>query len=206
MKRMIKLWGVNIELCDDVYEPHDDTDLLISTILENEKEMHGYDVLEIGSGTGLISIVLAKKEANVTAIDISMDAINCTKKNMKINNVNIEVLHGNLFEPVGNKRFDLIVFNPPYLPEDSLDKYLSDPYKQAIVGGKKGNEVIIEFLKKLPSHLREHGKAYFVVSSLSGINDIMTIAQDNKLILIPQKEAKYFFETLIVYKVIVKKE
>jgi len=200
MKKRVELWGINIEICDDVYEPHDDTELLVSAILENETNITGKKVLEIGAGTGLISIILAKKGADVTAVDINEKAVECTKRNARINNINIEVLEGDLFEPVSGKKYDIIVFNPPYLPEESLDRYLSLTYREAVIGGEKGNEVIIKFLKELPNYLSENGKAYFVTSSLSDVKEIMIVAIENRLRLELVKKARYFFEVLFVYK------
>jgi len=200
MKKRVELCGINIEICDDVYEPHDDTELLVSAILENETNITGKKVLEIGAGTGLISIILAKKGADVTAVDINEKAVECTKRNARINNINIEVLEGDLFEPVSGKKYDLIVFNPPYLPEDSLDRYLSLTYREAVIGGEKGNEVIIKFLKDLPNYLSENGKAYFITSSLSDVKEIMIVAIENRLRLELVKKARYFFEVLFVYK------
>ena len=200
MKKRVELWGINIEICDDVYEPHDDTELLVSAILENETNITGKKVLEIGAGTGLISIILAKKGADVTAVDINEKAVECTKRNARINNINIEVLEGDLFEPVSGKKYDIIVFNPPYLPEESLDRYLSLTYREAVIGGEKGNEVIIKFLKELPNYLSENGKAYFVTSSLSDVKEIMIVAIENRLRLELVKKARYFFEALFVYK------
>jgi len=200
MKKRVELWGINIEICDDVYEPHDDTELLVSAILENETNITGKKVLEIGAGTGLISIILAKKGADVTAVDINEKAVECTKRNARINNINIEVLEGDLFEPVSGKKYDIIVFNPPYLPEESLDRYLSLTYREAVIGGEKGNEVIIKFLKELPNYLSENGKAYFVTSSLSDVKEIMIVAIENGLRLELVKKARYFFEALFVYK------
>lgn len=202
MKRRIKLHDINIEICDDVYEPHDDTELLISVILENETDISNKRVLEIGAGTGLISILLAKKGADVTAIDLNKKAVECAKINMKINNVNIKVLEGDLFKPVRGNKYDLIIFNPPYLPEDYLDEYLTPGYRQAVIGGEKGNEVIIKFLRALPNYLKENGKAYFIASSLSNIEEIVKVATDNGLHLELMKDAKYFFETIYVYRAV----
>lgn len=191
--------SIRIKNCKDVYEPHDDTELLLTTILENEADLRGKNVLEIGTGTGIIAVALAKNGANVTATDISERAVACTKMNARRNMVDIRVLKGDLFEPVIDEKFDIIVFNPPYLPEDDLDKYLSPGYRQALIGGRTGSEVIIRFISNLKYYLKKNGRAYVIVSSLSDMGGILKAAEENDLKLELKKQASYFFEKLLVY-------
>ena len=97
--------------------PRPETEELIRLILKeviDEKE-----ILDIGTGSGCIAISLAKNLSNakVTALDISIDALEVAKENAKLNNVNIEFIHADIFEFQSDKKYDIIVSNPPYVTE-----------------------------------------------------------------------------------------
>jgi release factor glutamine methyltransferase len=74
------------------------------------------NVLELGSGSGLISVMTAKKGAMVTAVDISEPAVKATRENSLKNNAAVTVIHSDLFENIPIGVFDWIVINPPYYP------------------------------------------------------------------------------------------
>ena len=97
--------------------PRPETEELIRLILKeviDEKE-----ILDIGTGSGCIAISLAKNLSNakVTALDISSDALEVAKENAKLNNVSIEFIHSDIFEFQSDKKYDIIVSNPPYVTE-----------------------------------------------------------------------------------------
>lgn len=90
---------------------------LILGYLEN-KIQAGDTVLEIGSGTGLISVIAAKAGARVTALDISIKAVENTKANARTNQVEIEAVHSDLFQHLKKDVFRWIIINPPYYTGD----------------------------------------------------------------------------------------
>ena len=98
-----------------------------------------------------------------------------------------------LFSKVKGK-FDLIVFNAPYLPNDG-EKNL------ALDGGVNGNELILRFLKKLRAHLKTNGDCYLLFSSLSDSNEIFEEIKNLKLNYIQIGQENAFFERLIVIKI-----
>ncbi|WP_423792971.1 HemK2/MTQ2 family protein methyltransferase [Methanocaldococcus indicus] len=150
----------------DVYEPAEDTYLLIRAL--KKLDVKDKDVLEMGTGTGIVAIELAKRGANVLAADINPKAVELAKKNANIENVNIEVIKSDLFENI-NKKFDIIVFNPPYLPtveEDKIDSYLN----YAFDGGKDGREILDRFIDEVKNYLKENGRVVIVQSSLTNLN------------------------------------
>ncbi len=158
---------IDIEECDLVYVPDDDTFLLLDCV----DFTRGERVLEMGCGTGIISIHCARRGARVTAVDINPNAVECTRKNASANGVDVEVLHSDLFSDVGGE-FDLILFNPPYLPvmeEGELERAWS--------GGEGGMEVVGRFLEGVPSHLTGNGRVLLLVSSKidqAGLSDDLT--------------------------------
>lgn len=174
-----------------IYFPEEDS-FLMSEILENEipkllKKNISLSVLEVGSGSGIQLETLFKKGVKKECIlgtDINPDAVK------KCNSLGFNCIHSNLFSKI-NKKFDLIIFNPPYLPEDSLEPKES---KLITTGGKNGSELINSFIEKSNNYLNKNGKIFLLVSSLTnGIN----FFQYKKKIL---GRKKIFFEELFVYE------
>jgi len=146
-------WKIKIDIFDGVYEPSDDTYLLIESIdIGNEKK-----ALDMGCGSGIIALHLAKYFFTVAA-DINEMAIKNTTHNAEINGINIKVVKSDLFSNIEEK-FDIIAFNPPYLPV--IGESISWD------GGKGGISLLDKFFKHAWKYLNENGKIYFVISSLS---------------------------------------
>ena len=147
--------SIIIKHCDKVYEPAEDTYLMIESLVVK----CGEKVVEIGSGTGIISLHCAKAGAEVTAVDISEDAVDCTRLNSARNSLDLKVLRSDLLENV-NGKFDLIIFNPPYLPNaEQQDLRWS--------GGPSGLDVIRRFLECAGEHLEKDGRIVLALSSLA---------------------------------------
>lgn len=142
----------------EVYKPREDSFLLKRELIKYIKKYNPQSVLDMGTGTG-IQAIAAKRNGviEVIAADINPEAILCAKKNSK--NLNIAFIQSDLFSNI-NKKFNLIVFNTPYLPpEPPLDPQWS--------GGRK---FIKKFLDESKKHLTSKGKVIFVHSSKSPIS------------------------------------
>ncbi|WP_407393127.1 HemK2/MTQ2 family protein methyltransferase [Methanobrevibacter sp.] len=185
---------------DNVYIPAEDSYLLA----DNLQIKPGQSVLEIGTGSGIVALYASKLTDNITVTDINLDACLLAEKNFKENNVeNIEVLFGNLFEPVKNRKFDVILFNTPYLPTEE-DEVLEDTINYAFDGGLNGRKVIDLFLNEVSNHLNDRGIVQMIQSSLSGNEE--TLEKFDRLGFIAEIAATehFFFEdiTLInAYKI-----
>lgn len=176
-----------IEYCDGVYQPSDDTFLLADNFVPEGT------MLEIGSGTGLISMVASIMGIKVTSVDINPAAVDCTRENAIRNGVSLEVYESDLFSRVRN-RFDTIVFNPPYLPvEENI------PGSEQWAGGKDGFSTVRKFLKSFPDYLTEGGKGYIVLSDLADIGQIMSEFPGIVFTLVASK--KLFFERLSLLQI-----
>ncbi|MBI4162993.1 MAG: methyltransferase [Candidatus Aenigmarchaeota archaeon] len=180
------------EVPKGVYYPDEDTILLAETL--QQLFIDDKSVLEIGCGSGLISILLAKNNA-VTAVDVNEDAVKATQENAKTNNVEIKAIKSDLFAEIGQEIFDIIIFNAPYLAPDDLDKYLGKERKNFI-----DDNVIERFLKQLTGHLRNDGFAILVASSLTKLN-IEDKGLNHEIIA----SKKLPWEALHIYKLITKK-
>ena len=144
---------------EGVYEPAEDSWLMVNHL----PEIKG-TVLEIGCGTGIVSVHLASRGAQVTAVDLNPKAVEATRFNSMNNGVKIEVLEGDMFAPVEGRRFGTIVCNPPYLPP-SDEKYEDSDLALAVEGGPTGAEFISRFLSAAPEHLEKNGSIYLIISS-----------------------------------------
>lgn len=174
--------GLRLETDDSVYYPAEDSLLIAENLLEEKGR-----VLDIGTGTGILALVAAKNASKVTATDVNPKALELAGRNARNNEIeNIEFIPSDLFAKLSNERFDLIVFNPPYLPVEE-----NDPIGRAWSGGEKGVELIQRFLDSVREHLNPGGKFLLLVSSLNDLN-----WEEKGLGVVAKK--KLFFEELML--------
>ncbi len=194
MIEMLEYKGMQIYTHPKVYKPAEDTFLLA----ENLQVKRTDEVLEIGTGVGIISIIASRRARKVIATDINKYAIKCAIKNI-INNkaFNIEIREGNLFEPVQGEKFDLILFNSPYLPI-SDDEKIDDELNASWDGGADGRSIIDKFLDCLKDHLKEGGRVQLVQSSLSDIDKTLKKLEKLGFKASITAKKKYFFEEIVI--------
>jgi len=159
--------GYQIHLADDVYEPAEDSYLLIDAALnEIAGSKRRLRILEIGTGSGIVTAAMMRDapEHIYSATDISPHAVACAKANR------VPVVRADLFSGIG-RQFDLIIFNPPYLPtapDERVDGWLDYAWN----GGDDGRAVIDRFLGQAPGFLADHGSILLLLSSLTGIETV----------------------------------
>ena len=163
--------GITLFVPDRVYYPREDS-LLLADVLEKRK-LKNKKVLDMGCGSGFLAILMARS-ANVTATDTNSLAVKITAENAKRNGVKLKALKSDLFKSVKG-RYDLIVFNPPYLPVD--DEFRDQAYD----GGKDGRTVIRKFIKNTSRYLRKNGSILLLISSLTGEKEVLDLFGKNKL-------------------------
>lgn len=173
---------------DNVYIPAEDSYMLADNLEITESQ----SVLEIGTGSGIVAMYASRLTDNITVTDINFDACELARKNFEANNIeNIEILFGNLFEPVKNRKFDVILFNTPYLPTKE-GEVLDDTLNYAFDGGLNGRKVIDLFLNEVGNHLNDGGIVQLIQSSLSGNDE--TLEKLDKLGFIAEiAESEHFF-------------
>jgi release factor glutamine methyltransferase len=182
---------IDFDTSAEVYNPSDDSYMLIRIVEVGPDETF----LEMGSGTGLVAIHAAKIGAKATAADINPHAVELTRRNAARNNVRMQVLQTDLFEKV-NGNFDVIAFNPPYLPGDSNS---TSWIERSWSGGEKGSEVSIRFLEEAWRHLAPGGRIYMVLSSLTGLTAVLKSAKERYESEMLEQQ-RMFFESLFAYR------
>ncbi|MBI4116793.1 methyltransferase [Candidatus Pacearchaeota archaeon] len=176
---------------ETIYSPSEDSFLLSEVLEKNLPKMLSKNpnlfLLEVGSGSGINLETALKsdvKKENIFSCDINVSAV----KQCKISGFNC--IKSDLFEKIRGK-YDVIIFNPPYLPRDSREPKSS---RLSTTGGKNGSEIINRFLKDAKKFLKKNGKIFFVSSIMTkGIN-----FEGYKKKKIAEK--KLFFEKLFVWE------
>jgi release factor glutamine methyltransferase len=173
-----------------VYQPAEDTYLLLKVSMA---EARGSDkVLEVGCGSGLISRNLVPRVRDVLATDINPFAVSMVKE------YGIPVIRADLFRGI-KAEFDLVIFNPPYLPTSEEEK-TAGWMNFALDGGDSGRETIKRFFEDLGSHLTPGGRALILLSSLTGIAEVEKMAYGLRFDVSVMAIEKHFFEQLYILK------
>ncbi len=145
----------------EVYPPREDTKLILSVLRNFIKP--GILVLDIGTGSGVVGKFAKELGAEVLAVDVNPKAVEEARK------LGLKAVQSDLFQNVTGK-FDLVVFNPPYL-ELPPEELKGEPIELALHGGKKGREILDRFLDQVGEFLKEGGKVIFLQSERNGVRE-----------------------------------
>jgi methylase of polypeptide subunit release factors len=159
---VIKALGAKISVLPHVYVPFDQS--VVNLLSDNLRLKAGDSVLDVGTGTGVLAFVAARKGAKtVVATDVLENAVRSARLNASRLGLDeiVDVKDtGDLFEPVGDSRFDVIIFNPPWIlgkAKSVYDRAIYDP----------GQGVVVEFARQARSFLTEGGRIYLFYSDAS---------------------------------------
>ena len=160
-------YGYQFEVNNDVLIPRRETEELVEYILiyadKYLTEKETLKVLDLGSGSGCIAISLSleNQKMQVLATDISEKALNTAKRNNEKLNAHVSFRQSDLFSEI-NETFDIIVSNPPYIPdEEILEEIVKKEPHLALFGGKKGLDFYERILKEASEYLHEDGLIAF---------------------------------------------
>lgn len=189
---------------NEIYQPAEDS-YLMSRILKEQlpfllEENPDLKFLEIGAGSGIhleTAFNSGIKKENIFSSDIDKNSVS------HCNLLGFNCVHSDLFEAFKGRlivkgnlvplQYDIIIFNPPYLPEDSREP---KPSRLSTTGGKKGNEIILRFLNEAKNYLEENGKIFLITSSLSKDVDFDKLGYEAKEVGCES----LFFERLCVWE------
>ncbi|MFC6941851.1 HemK2/MTQ2 family protein methyltransferase [Salinirubellus sp. GCM10025818] len=174
----------------EVYGAAEDSHLLArAAVMRAERDDL---VLDVGTGSGYVAATVAETTgARVIGSDLNPHACRRAQE------VGIEAVRADLVTPFRDSSFDLVTFNPPYLPtpeEDGRDDWM----ERALSGGESGREVIEPFLDTVRRVLVPDGRVLLLVSSLTGIDAVRDRARNNGLTTRVVEEESFPFERLVV--------
>jgi len=174
-----------------IYTPGEDSFVMQEQV---KKYAEGKNVLDVGSGSGILAKTAEEAGAkSVIALDIDEESVQHLKS------MGVPAVKSSLFSALNKKdKFSLIIFNPPYLP---LDKREDKESRKATTGGKKGDEIILKFLKKVGQHLEEGGIILLLVSSLTPMSRIKKVLESKYSSSRVIASKKVFFEKLDVWEI-----
>lgn len=167
------------------------------TLLEylGEIDIKHKTILELGAGSGLISISLAKRGAQVTASDINPIAIQAIQESMAINDVSITLYESDLFSKIPVSTYDFIIINPPY-----FNKTPKDNWDLAFYCGEN-----FDFFRKLfiqlPDYIRSTSKIIMILNEYCDLPNIKEIARDAGFIMQLEKIIKKSSEHQMIYSI-----
>ncbi|MCW4000338.1 MAG: class I SAM-dependent methyltransferase [Candidatus Bathyarchaeota archaeon] len=179
---------------EEVYEPAEDSFLFAENLHVNA----GAEVLDVGTGSGILAVTAAKQGAHVTAVDVNPYAIHRAKANAELNLVDAAVsfIRSDLFSALSlAAKFDWVLFNAPYLPslEDEEESWLARSW----AGGADGRLVVDRFISLVPAYLNVDGRVLLMQSTLTGLEATLRgFADQNLRAHVVSSLPLPFFETL----------
>lgn len=198
-----------MKMPDNIYEPEEDSQLMLNVANSeikryNLKFFEGKKICEVGVGSGYVLTSIAKRNPDniFVGTDINSEAVEWTRDIFRRLKIKATIYEKDLLEDVRGK-FDILIFNTPYLPLEKNEKFENLTIKdRAIYGGKNGYETIERFIEQINDSLEDNGFVLMLVSTHSKIDIINEILKKNlfKFRIVKEREAG-MFETLMVYKI-----
>lgn len=205
----VEFMGLRIKVGPGVLIPRPETEILVQEVFQLFKE--GYlpscpRILDMGTGSGCIGLSIARlvPSSYVTGVDISPQAIMYSNKNKTINKIkNFHTLMGNLFEPVKDKTFDLIVSNPPYIRTEEISSLqqeivLHEP-RIALDGGRDGLDYYRIIIPHSEDHLVKNGFLAFEIG-IGQFEGVIRIAQRQEFTLFRVREDFSSIKRVLIFR------
>lgn len=174
----VNFYGNTIKVNKNVLIPRFETEELVEKTIKRIKNKFDQqiNILDLCTGSGCIAITLKKElNSNITATDISIDALEVAKENIKLNNVDITLINSDLFNNI-NDKFDCVISNPPYISYDEeIDELVKNNEPDvALYAPNKGLYFYEEILKNIKKHLNDRFIIAFEIGYKQG-NDLVEI-------------------------------
>jgi release factor glutamine methyltransferase len=187
---------INIKIHPDVFPPQltFSTKILLDFI--QDFDLQNKTLLELGCGSGIISLLATKKGAQVTASDINQTALDFLVSNAEKNHLKLRTVYSDLFQNIQNQSFDYIIINPPYYP-----KAAKSIKEQAWFCGENF-EYFEKLFGQLPNFLSVETNCIMILSQDCDIEKIKAIAKKNALAFKLVLERKDWVETNYIFKIV----
>jgi release factor glutamine methyltransferase len=192
--RMERVLGVPIVVTPTVLNPKlTRTGAFLASLLDAKLVSRNAEVLDMGTGSGVCAVMAAKYAARVVAVDINAAAVRCAGINASLNHLEhkIDVRHGDLFGPVAGERFDLVLFNPPFIrgvPRDDRDR------------AWRSSDVAERFAAGLRDHLKPGGAALVLLSSFGDGQFFLEEFRRRGLDIAVRAERRFVNERLAIFE------
>ena len=201
-KEFMKL---NFFVDENVLIPRQDTEILVEEVIKISKRINAKKILDLCTGSGAIAVSLAKyiPESEITAIDISSNALKIAKKNAITNEVENQItfINSNMFENLSNEKFDIIVSNPPYIKTEEIKKLDAEVQKEpqiALDGGEDGLDFYRKIIKDGYQYLKYGGYICLEIGYDQKIDVIELIENEEKFENTYTKKDLYDNDRIIV--------
>ena len=176
----------------DVYQPAEDSGLLAEAAVDSL--FRPGIVLEVGTGSGWVAEqVDAETDARVIGSDLNPHACRQARER------GVEAVRADLLAPFADDTFDAVLFNPPYLPTEPGNEW-DDWMEHALSGGEDGRRLIVPFLKDVGRVLAPGGEVYLLVSSLTGYDTVVELAEEAGFSVDEVVQESYPFEVLSILR------
>jgi len=181
---------VVVTLTSSVYEPSDDSYLALERIMSSKESLAGVVALDIGCGSGILCVALAKLKAVSICVDISPCAVECCLSTARVEGVDalVDVVQCDSASCLRSKCLDIVVSNPPYLPVVREEL--------AWAGGREGVEVPLRFLEQGLRACRDGCRVLMVVSSVQRYEMLVNALSRACRDVVLSWERSFFFERL----------
>lgn len=168
----VDFYGIKINVNKNVLIPRFETEQFVEKTIKYINEMFNekIDIIDLGCGSGCISIALKKlTNSNVTSIDISPDALKIAKENAEMNDVEINFILNDMLDGIDEK-FDIIISNPPYISENEeiMEIVKNNEPHLALYAPNDGLYFYEEILKKAKNNLKEKALIAFEIGETQG--------------------------------------
>lgn len=176
----------------DVYEPAEDSALLAGVVAEHVREDDR--VLDVGTGSGYVARRVADGSgARVFGTDVNPKAVRRARE------AGVEAVRADLAAPFREGSFDVVAFNPPYLPVDPAAEW-DDWFEMALSGGESGRDVIERFVDDVGRVLARDGSAFLLASTLADVDAVVEYAGGRGFNAAAEADVAYPGETLTVLR------
>ena len=193
--RVERVHGIPFIVIPSVFNPKvPRTGEFLASQLDTRLVQHDWAVLDMGTGSGVCAVFAARHARSVVAVDINEAAVRCAGINARLNHLEhkIDVRQGDLFAPVQGEKFDLILFNPPFLrgtPTDDRDR------------AWRSSDVAERFVAGLREHLRRRGCALVLLSTFGDGGHFLHAFRERGLDVSVFAERRFVNERLTIFRV-----
>lgn len=186
-----EFYGLPFKLTEGILIPRMDTEILVEQCIQIMREVEKAHILDIGSGSGAISIAIANelKSSSIIGVDINREAIKLANQNKKLNKLeNVNFIESNLFEKLDkNLKYDLIVSNPPYINKEEYENLMPEVKnyepQNALTDLGDGLYFYREISKLASEYLKDNAYLAYEIG-YNQAKDVSKILQDNKFAIL----------------------